>query len=171
MTPLPDTSAELAPEPCPFCGDNAIVGYVRDGHQVVCMCGASGAPAFHGPANRPSSRDRAITAWNTRTSIPDASQAELAETIARIIDPREFVWEMFDFPRDRHARERAIAKATTILAEIARTSIPKAAVMALAESLEREAKRRWCDPDEDAALNAGGLADAAKRLRALAEKG
>ena len=59
-------------KPCPFCGKRPSVGYVRDGYKVVCtFCGGSGPAAFHGPAGKPSSKDRAIAAWNRRATGDD----------------------------------------------------------------------------------------------------
>lgn len=65
--------------PCPFCGgDKARTIHIRDGRKAVCPCGVCGKPCFHGTPDMPSADERAITAWNTRTS----AEAELVEALA-----------------------------------------------------------------------------------------
>lgn len=60
--------------PCPFCGGDGKMGYVRDGQRVHCrLCFASGPSAFHGRPEDQPAQDRAIAAWNTRS---DTKQQE-----------------------------------------------------------------------------------------------
>lgn len=67
-------------KPCPFCGGEGKMGYVRDGLRVHCrLCFASGPSAFHGRPEDASTQARAIVAWNRRADAIEALQAQLAE--------------------------------------------------------------------------------------------
>lgn len=67
-------------KPCPFCGGEGKMGYVRDGLRVHCrLCFASGPSAFHGRPEDASTQERAIAAWNRRAAAIEALQAQLAE--------------------------------------------------------------------------------------------
>lgn len=60
--------------PCAHCGStDTLIRPIRDGYRVSCCgCTAEGPAAYHGPTDMPTSRARAIAAWNRRTlpSLP-----------------------------------------------------------------------------------------------------
>lgn len=65
-------------KPCPFCGsDQVSTRYIRDGREAFCMkCGSTGKPAFNGKTE---ADDRAVDAWNMRSSIPETPPMQVLQ--------------------------------------------------------------------------------------------
>lgn len=81
--PVGEAVGSGALAPCPFCGGPAISSYCRDGRVITCQaCLASAAPAFQGPADRPSAEQRAQANWNRRAA-PNPPRSHEALEAAR----------------------------------------------------------------------------------------
>lgn len=74
-------------KPCPFCGGEAMIQFQIAGYcgaRVSCVECDAETGGYKVKGDNDAADAQAVTAWNTRTDLHDATKAQLAECEARL---------------------------------------------------------------------------------------